>query len=87
MCSIARARNTEGNVSYDASIVLGDDTMRAKKGRGNYSQREFAPPKTTNPDEIRQHWDQRQADARAFDALMRAEARREQSQAEDSSSS
>lgn len=51
--------------------------MRAKQRKENYSQRTFAPPKTTHPEDTRQKWDQRYADARAFEAMMRAQEREE----------
>ena len=50
--------------------------MRANE-ESYYSRREFAPPKTTNPEETRQQWNQRQTEARALEAQMRAEERRE----------
>ncbi|WP_158535216.1 hypothetical protein [Acaryochloris thomasi] len=49
--------------------------MKAKEGRGNYSHRTFAPPKSTNPDETRQQWNQRNAEARAVAAQERAQER------------
>lgn len=49
--------------------------MRAKQ-KNNYIQREFAPPQTTNPEVGKQRWDQRQAEARALEAQLRAKERR-----------
>ncbi|PZD70215.1 hypothetical protein C1752_16679 [Acaryochloris thomasi RCC1774] len=59
--------------------------MKAKEGRGNYSRRTFAPPRTTDPDETRQQWNQRNTEARAVAARERAQERQGEASEEEKS--
>lgn len=51
--------------------------MRAKEGRGKFSNRDYSIPESRNVDENRLQWNQRNAVARADAARQRIEKKQE----------